>query len=117
MKRLVTLVATFFVAVVLLFFVTTRASGQQYQPLPFPQAVNTALASGTAEEAQPAAAAEAPSAMATNAGRHENVDLGSPFPSAANPSLGSTSDQVSPAEIRPESGSPFPSAANPSSNK
>ncbi len=104
-----------------LLLVTTFAIGQQYQE-PFPQSANPALANGTVRGSSASVNADLPSSMAVNqssmaADRPDNPALGSPFPSASNPSLGrSTADQMSPDEHDADSGSPFPSAANPSSN-
>lgn len=68
--------------------VSTVSFGQQYQPLPFPQPANPALRNGTAAQTSTSAAGYAPSMAAkiTVVNRHYQVDNGSPFPSAANPS-------------------------------
>jgi hypothetical protein len=103
--------------------VSTLAVGQSYQPLPFPQEANTALQGGPYEESAPSATAELPSSMAADQSgeiapsfNYEEHALGSPFPQAANPSLGrSSADQMAPSwDEQRDLGSPFPSAANPS---
>jgi hypothetical protein len=107
-----------------LLFVTTLAMGQQYQPLPFPQAANPALANGAAEESAPAVGVDLPSFLATNqsgayADRRGKAELGSPFPQAANPALANPAAGESSLSIghsTADGGSPFPSAANPSRN-
>jgi hypothetical protein len=104
-----------------LSLVTTLAIGQQYQET-FPQSANPALANGTAWEPSASVNADLPASMAANlssmnADRSDKADLGSPFPSVANPSLGrGTAGQMSPDEHNADSGSPFPNTANPSSN-
>ena|ERR1700687_721798 len=102
----------------LLLLVSTLAFGQSYQPLPFPQEANTALQGGSYDQDVDI---NAPSSMASNQAydHRDQVDLGSPFPSAGNPSLGrSTEDQMTPSwKAERELGSPFPSAANPSSEE
>jgi hypothetical protein len=107
-----------------LLLVSTLAIGQQYQPLPFPQEANTALAGSPADETSPSLVdADRPASMASDqaiplafSDRQDNPALGSPFPSAANPSQGSSSeDQMAPSFDEHNSlGSPFPGAANPS---
>ena len=88
----------------------TLAAAQNYQPLPFPQESNTALA--TADEDLwpwvPPVMAERSSATVR--------DEGSPFPTAANPSRDAdSSDQCAPAaRDSHDLGSPFPCDANPS---
>jgi hypothetical protein len=84
-----------------LLFVTTVALGQQYQPLPFPQAANPALANRTIEKTSPSLNVNVPSSMAphtpteaiatsrdqpneTNAPLRHQFDSRSPFPCAAN---------------------------------
>lgn len=106
-----------------LLLVTAVALGQGYQPLPFPQAANPALANGSGDESSPSSAtSDTPSSMAANQATDSDwsspAESGSPFPSAGNPSLGSsTSGQSSPSiEGSLSNGSPFPSAANPSRN-
>lgn len=103
----------------LLLLVSTLAFGQSYQPLPFPQEANTALQGGHGDEWVDSGT---PASMAANQGeeefsayRNHGIALGSPFPSAANPSLGrSNEDQMTPSwKEQRELGSPFPSAANP----
>jgi hypothetical protein len=100
------------------------AMGQDYQPKPFPQEANTALCNPY-EESSPAVVdqGQLPSSMAANQDnvgveiymdRHDRADLGSPFPSAANPSLEISSDQIG--NHTDDQESPFPSAANPSRN-
>ncbi len=108
-------------AVAVLLLTTTLAIGQQYQEA-FPQSANPALANGTAGESSASVNAGLPPSMSVsqssiNADRPDNPALGSPFPSASNPSLGrSAAGQMSPDEHVADSGSPFPNAANPSSN-
>jgi hypothetical protein len=102
----------------MLLLVTAVALGQGYQPLPFPQEANTALANGSADQS-PSATADTPSSMAANQTSSDwssPAESGSPFPSVANPSFGSNgSEQSSPSlEGGLNNGSPFPSAANPS---
>ncbi|MGC2209489.1 MAG: hypothetical protein WA532_05180 [Candidatus Korobacteraceae bacterium] len=103
----------------LLLLVSTLALGQSYQPLPFPQEANTALQGGPDNEMAPDV--NLPSSMAANQGEEVFIyhgggtALGSPFPSAANPSLDrSNADETTPSwrEER-RLGSPFPAAANP----
>ena len=110
-----------------LLLAATVAMGQDYQPKPFPQEANTAL-NNTYEESSPAVVvvvdqSELPSSMAANQDsanveismdRHDRADLGSPFPSAANPSGEFSSDQIG--NHTDDQESPFPSAANPSRN-
>ena len=110
-----------------LLLAATVAMGQDYQPKPFPQEANTAL-NNTYEESSPAVVvvvdqSELPSSMAANQDsanveismdRHDRADLGSPFPSAANPSGEVSSDRIGTDADYQES--PFPSAANPSRN-
>src|ERR1017187_4919175 len=110
-----------------LLLAATVAMGQDYQPKPFPQEANTAL-NNTYEESLPAVVvvvdqSELPSSMAANQDsanveismdRHDRADLGSPFPSAANPSGEFSSDQIG--NHTDDQESPFPSAANPSRN-
>ena len=107
-----------------LLLVSTVALGQEYQT-PFPQTANPALRNGMAEQSSPSLVRELPSSIAANQSNTSDAtspsfadryDSGSPFPSAANPSLGAgTSDTTSPSfEDRHDSGSPFPSVANPS---
>jgi hypothetical protein len=103
----------------LLLFVTTLALGQSYQPLPFPQEANTALQAGSADPS-----ANMPSSMAANqesytfTGEGDRVNLGSEFPSIANPVLGRDSAEMAPAwGEQHDLGSPFPSAANPSGDR
>ena len=102
-------------AVAVLFLVTTFAMAGGYQPLPFPQEANTALAGGdtgsaTSEMPASMAASQSEISVATSP-----AEAGSPFPSAANPSLGAdNSDQTTPSEERQKNlGSPFPSSARP----
>jgi len=104
----------------LLLLVSTLAFGQSYQPLPFPQEANTALQGGPGDEMAPSF--NEPASMAGNQGEdivtygaNDHIALGSPFPAAANPSLGqSTADQMTPSRREQrELGSPFPAAANP----
>lgn len=108
MKRTIEVLAT-------LLFVTALALGQQYQPLPFPQAANTALASLTAENAAPASA-RVPSAMAARQVSAPQAADVSPLPTAANPAFGKGWDAMI-GHSTDEGGSPFPSAANPSANQ
>jgi hypothetical protein len=74
-----------------LLLVTTVAVGQ-YAPFtePFPQSANPALANGAPEESSTAVTTDMPSSMASQSGtyaeRSGKFDLGSPFPSSANPS-------------------------------
>ena len=102
-------------AVAVLFLVTTFAVAGSYQPVPFPQEANTALAGGNAGSAT----AEMPGSMAASQSEihvaTSPADAGSPFPSVANPSAGAdNSDQTTPSEERQSAlGSPFPSAARP----
>jgi hypothetical protein len=103
-----------------LLLASAVAIAQQYQPLPFPQEANPALSNSYADESS-SVNADMPSSMAENQSgmferRHDQADLGSPFPSAANPSLGRGSeDQTTPSwEREHDLGSPFPSAADPS---
>lgn len=106
-------------AFALVLLVSTLALGQSYQPLPFPQEANTALQGNPYNEMAPDV--NEPSSMASNQGEEvfifhgSNLALGSPFPSAANPSLGrSTADETTPSwREQRELGSPFPAAANP----
>ena len=103
----------------LLLLVSTLALGQSYQPLPFPAEANTALQGNPYNEMAPTVTE--PSSMAANQGEEifiyhgSGTALGSPFPSAANPSLGrSTADESTPSWREERSlGSPFPAAANP----
>ena len=113
MKSLVAVLAV-------LFLVSTFAlAEQQYQPLPFPQAANTALNGG---EGSPSLTSDVPVSMAANQKStsaqmaNSGINSGSPFPSAGNPSLGAdTSEQSTPAaEHQHNLGSPFPSDASPS---
>ena len=106
-------------AFALSLFVSTLAFGQSYQPLPFPQEANTALQGDQYNEMAPTVTE--PSSMASNQGEEvfiyhgSGIALGSPFPSAANPSLGrSTADEMTPSwREQRQLGSPFPAAANP----
>lgn len=96
-----------------LLFASTFAVAEGYQPLPFPQAANTALASASTG-GQSSVTAEMPASMATNQSQQSDRG-GSPFPSAANPSRAISSDQSTPSrEHQHDLGSPFPSEANPS---
>jgi hypothetical protein len=108
-----------------MLLVSALAVGQSYQPLPFPQEANTALQGGLYEESVPSATADMPSSMAadqsneiTPSYRYEERSdqaLGSPFPQAANPSLGHHGDEMAPTWTEQRDlGSPFPSDANPS---
>ena len=118
---------TFGVLAVLLFATTLAVS--QPANLPFPQAANPALQSG--DTIVPLVVAQdydanVPSSMAANESgmseqeapsvlawhNHNSGGLGSPFPSAANPSLHKTGEEMS-SSGRIETGSPFPQAANP----
>jgi hypothetical protein len=99
------------------------AMSQDYQPKPFPQEANTALAGTSSQEMSPVAdQSQLPSSMAANNeyGAAEEVvpsnraDNGSPFPSAANPNLGVAADQIG--THTDDQVSPFPHAANPSRN-
>lgn len=107
-------------AFAVLFLVTTFAVAQGYQPLPFPQAANTALASASAGEQSSSLTGGVPSSMAADQSQpmamSHGANLGSPFPSAANPSLrAGASGQATPAlEDQHDLGSPFPADANPS---
>jgi hypothetical protein len=116
-------------AVAILLLGAAVAMGQDYQPKPFPQEANTAL-NNTYEESSPVVVVvdegQLPSSMAANQDnvdvvivpsymdRHDRADLGSPFPSAANPSREFSSDQIG--NHTDDQESPFPSAANPSRN-
>ena len=103
-----------------LLMVSTVAVGQYGGGSPFPQAANPALTDGELRlplvvnqdylvDSPPSIAAISPSVLSW----HQKVDTGSPFPQAANPSLGSgTSGQTSPSG-KVDTGSPFPQAANP----
>jgi hypothetical protein len=99
-----------------LFFVTTFAMAAEYQPLPFPQDANTALAG--AGQQSGSIAADMPASMASNQSTSFAVHSGSPFPAEANPSAtASTSEQGTPAAEREHDlGSPFPADAAPSRN-
>ena len=98
----------------LVLIATTFASAQAYQPLPFPQAANTALTGAPDSNELPSM----PAAMAKHATKPETTsyELGSSFPAAANPSRGeNNSDQRAPAARKGyELGTPFPCEANPS---
>jgi len=104
-----------------LLFVSTAAMGQYGGGSPFPQAANPALRDGELQlplVVDQDYRADSPSSMATNSPSilswHQKVDTGSPFPQAANPSLGSgTTGETSPSG-NVDTGSPFPQAANPS---
>ena len=102
-------------AVAVLFLVTTFAVAGGYQPVPFPQEANTALAGGNTGSAT----GEMPASMAASQSEirvtTSPAEAGSPFPSVANPSAGAdNSDQSTPSEERQHNlGSPFPSAARP----
>jgi hypothetical protein len=112
-----------------LLLATTVAVGQQHASYaePFPQSANPALANGTAELSL-SGDAGVPSSMAASqsstaevmslpfSDQRDKAGLGSPFPSAANPSLGRTGEEMSP-DININLGSPFPSVANPSGNR
>jgi hypothetical protein len=111
-----------------LLFVTTIAMGQNSQ-LPFPQAANPALQEGTYAPVVVFTPQNTPSSMAANVGgttaapmiayRGDDIDNGSPFPTAANPSLGAGTNMENPSleerRHKADSGSPFPAAADPSS--
>jgi hypothetical protein len=102
---------TFLAALVVLFLVSSFTLAEDYQPLPFPQAANTALNGAVASSDT----SNMPAAMASNQGGMQAVTAGSPFPLAANPSLGSTTEQSTPSpERQHDLGSPFPSDAAPS---
>ena len=103
-------------AVAVLFLVSTFAMAGSYQPLPFPQEANTALAGGNTGSAT----GEMPGSMAASQGSDirvatSAVESGSPFPSAGNPSAGAdNSDQTTPSEKHQHDlGSPFPADARP----
>jgi hypothetical protein len=117
----------------LLLLVTTAALGQQYQPLPFPQAANPSLDSSYYEETSPSDQSELPSAMASNQASDISFsiedshregyrfDTGSPFPASADPALSRGSDRdrkFSDVDVDSDDwhdnnpGSPFPTAAN-----
>ncbi len=106
---------TFVGAVAVLFLVTTFAMAGGYQPLPFPQESNTALAGGDTGSAT----GEMPASMAASQSEirvaTSPAEAGSPFPSAGNPSASAdNSDQTTPSEARQHDlGSPFPAAARP----
>ena len=99
-------------AVAVLFLVTTFAVAGGYQPAPFPQEANTALAGGDTASAT----GEMPASMAASQSSEIRVatspaEAGSPFPSAANPHAGAdNSDQSTPSSAI-QLGSPFPAAA------
>jgi len=107
-----------------LLFVTTLSMGQNSQ-LPFPQAANPALENGAYAPAVVFQPQNSPSAMAANVGgatieiapfRSNRIDNGSPFPMAANPSMGTGTIAETPfvGERRhKDNGSPFPMAADP----
>jgi len=97
-------------AVAVLFLVTTFALAGD-QPLPFPQEANTALAGGDTGSAT----GETPASMAASQSSDIRVAVGSPFPSAANPSADAdNSNQSTPSEGRQHDlGSPFPADARP----
>ena len=104
-------------AVAVLFLVTTFAlAAEGYQPAPFPQDANTALAGSETSSVT----GEIPGSMASSQSSEIQVvtspaEAGSPFPSVANPSAGAdTSGQTAPELSRQHDlGSPFPSAASP----
>ena len=102
-------------AVAVLFLVTTVAmAAEGYQPLPFPQEANTALAGSEASSIT----GELPGSMAASQSSLRVVtspaESGSPFPSVANPSAGADMSDQSTPEIshQKDLGSPFPSEAN-----
>jgi hypothetical protein len=111
-----------------LLLVTAMAVGQQHASYaePFPQSANPALANGTAEELSLSGIAEAPSSMAaiqsstsevmltSFSDQRDKAGLGSPFPSAANPSLANGSAGELMGHSTVDEGSLFPSFANPS---
>jgi hypothetical protein len=103
--------------VAVLFLVTTFALAGSYQPVPFPQEANTALAGANTNSGT----GEMPASMAASQGSDIRVatspaEAGSPFPSIANPSAGAdTSDQTTPSD-KVQLGSPFPSAASTARN-
>ena len=98
-----------------LLFVTTLALGQQYQPLPFPQAANSALANATAENAATTPVGVPSSMAARQVTTAQAADV-SPLPTAANPSFGKGWDQMI-GHSTADGGSPFPSAANPATKQ
>jgi hypothetical protein len=103
-------------AVAVLFLVSTFAMAEGYQPLPFPQAANPAMAAAHGSSSMPA---EMPASMASNQGASSAASpTGSPFPSIANPSNGAdTSAQSTPAtDHQHDLGSPFPADASTAQN-
>ena len=118
-------------AFTVLLLVATMAVGQQHASYAeqFPQSANPALANGTADELSLSGNAEVPSSMAaiqsstsevmftSFSDRRDKADLGSPFPSAANPSLanGSAGELIGHSTV--DGASPFPGTANPSRNR
>lgn len=114
-----------------LLLATTVAVGQQHAPYaePFPQSANPALTNGTAEQWSLSGNGDVASSMAANqssmsegtltafSDRRDHANLGSPFPSSANPSLANVSAEEPIGRHTADGGSPFPSAANPSSNR
>jgi hypothetical protein len=97
-------------AVAVLFLVSTFALAGSYQPLPFPQEANTALAGGNTNST-----GEMPGSMAASQSdirvTASPAEAGSPFPSVANPSHGDTTGQLNPSGSV-DLGSPFPAAAS-----
>lgn len=118
---------TIFGVLASVLLVTTLAFGQQWDSnLPFPQGANPALQNGTYA---PAVANQnnLPPSMATNQNfpviypqRHNAIETGSPFPTAADPSTNTNNDIPTSIEGRNfelQTGSPFPMAAAPSNNQ
>ncbi len=118
-------------ALTVLLLVATLAVGQQHASYaePFPQSANPALENGTAEEMSLSENAGLPSSMAaiqsstsevmltSFSDQPDKADLGSPFPSVANPSLANGSAGELIGHSAADGGSPFPSTANPSRNR
>ncbi len=118
---------TIFGVLASLLLVTTLAFGQQLDSnLPFPQGANPALQNGTYAPAV-ADQTNLPPSMAINQNfpvaypeRHNAIETGSPFPTAADPSPNTNNGIQSSFEGENnlvQTGSPFPLAVAPANNQ